>query len=671
MNNEENRLAEEIRKLHAGTEQHHLDLVPMIRELPPMMIELVDFTPVLREIERIAQAVNGDMGTLEEVLGEIGKVQQALYIDYFRKADRTRTVRGSLTTGEAAKVIQGEVSGSLTGPEGFRVREFFTQTDSVETRDAEMLTDPIQLEKPPKPKDHMSHQQSSKFKERQSIVRPETEAMKKKKPKNVIDGDAMKQKMREALIKGEYNVHDYYHDSGCSQKIAKSWLFEQSVFFVIFLNCIWIAVDTDHNHESVLVDSDLVFQVAENCFCTFFTLELMIRFLAFKKKVNCLKDFWFVFDSLLLFFMVGETWVISVVVLATKQDGGGFLGGNLSMLRMVRMVKMFRMARMARFLRSVPELVVLIKTIGVASRSVFFFFLFWLIIIYVFSIAFRQMTKGTDIGDLYFESVPEAMNNLFIHGLLPAQSDFVNELSTSNPYLWPCIIAFILLASLTVMNMLVGVLVEVVGVVASTEKEKMSVLGVKHDMQDAMEYLGVDHNEALSQDQFVKILMNPEMLNVIQGLGVDPFALMEVTEHIFTDLEKEAEAKGEKNVEAPGLSFQAFIDILLKMRGKNPATVKDVNEHTRVMKSLLSKLEETVTSSRKILGRDIQMLMHDLNKDDDDARSTVMHNFLSGMGTRDGHTSDGGSIHDGDDEDEPRTGRSVGFRSVMTTSFDD
>merc|ERR1719408_40524 len=111
--------------------------------------------------------------------------------------------------------------------------------------------------------------------------------------------------------------------------------------------------------------------------------------------------------------MILETWIITAIVAISETEGNNALG-DLSMLRMARMVKLFRMARMARILRMVPELVVLIKTIGVASRSVFFFFIFWLIIIYVFSVLFRQVTKGTDVGDLYFSTVPNAMNTLLL-----------------------------------------------------------------------------------------------------------------------------------------------------------------------------------------------------------------------------------------------------------------
>lgn len=98
------------------------------------------------------------------------------------------------------------------------------------------------------------------------------------------DAEAMKHKARQALIRPQYNVFDYYYHTGCCQLIAKSAMFENSTLIVIFVNALWIAVDIDYNDSHVLVYSSPVFVVMENVFCTYFTLELLIRFMAFREK---------------------------------------------------------------------------------------------------------------------------------------------------------------------------------------------------------------------------------------------------------------------------------------------------------------------------------------------------------------------------------------------------
>merc|ERR1712054_100562 len=78
------------------------------------------------------------------------------------------------------------------------------------------------------------------------------------------------------------------------------------------------------------------------------------------------------------------------------------------------------------------------------------------------------------------------MNKLLLEAMLPLYAPMVNNLAAANPMYWPAIMAFVLLASVTVMNMLIGVLVEVVRTVAATEKEGMTVAHVSHSLKEVM-----------------------------------------------------------------------------------------------------------------------------------------------------------------------------------------
>merc|ERR1712187_638276 len=95
---------------------------------------------------------------------------------------------------------------------------------------------------------------------------------------------------------------------------------------------------------------------------------------------------------------------------------------DASILRLFRLLRLSRMARMARLLRALPELMILIKAIFVAFRSVFFTLCLLAILIYVFAIAFVQLTRGTCIGQKYFAKVPHAMLSLLMMGNLPDYS---------------------------------------------------------------------------------------------------------------------------------------------------------------------------------------------------------------------------------------------------------
>merc|ERR1719247_2744790 len=75
----------------------------------------------------------------------------------------------------------------------------------------------------------------------------------KKEAKAVFaDAQAMKEKVRQAIGKPEYNVANFYYETGCLQAIARHPRFEQVTSFIIAFNAIWIAVDTDQNEATVL-----------------------------------------------------------------------------------------------------------------------------------------------------------------------------------------------------------------------------------------------------------------------------------------------------------------------------------------------------------------------------------------------------------------------------------
>lgn len=101
------------------------------------------------------------------------------------------------------------------------------------------------------------------------------------------------------------------------------------------------------------------------------------------------------------------------------------------------------------------------------------------IIIYFFAIVFRQLTDATPVGELYFSTIPNSMMSLLLDAVLPDQAAIVYECMDESPLFGIMILFYILLASLTVMNMLIGVLCEVVGIVSAVEKETMTVNYVK------------------------------------------------------------------------------------------------------------------------------------------------------------------------------------------------
>eukprot|EP00929_Paragymnodinium_shiwhaense_P043238 TRINITY_DN22267_c0_g1_i1.p1 TRINITY_DN22267_c0_g1~~TRINITY_DN22267_c0_g1_i1.p1 ORF type:complete len:767 (-),score=211.86 TRINITY_DN22267_c0_g1_i1:435-2735(-) len=390
------------------------------------------------------------------------------------------------------------------------------------------------------------------------------------------DASAMKDKVREAVCKRPYDVRDFYWETGLCQAIARSSAFDGGTLVVIALNAFWIAVDTDNNEAEILTDADPVFQIVENLFCGYFFFEWAMRFGAFQKKSDTLKDAWFVFDSTLVLFMVLETWVMTLYITlsGTGADSNG--AGDASLLRLFRLLRLTRMARMIRLLRSVPELMILVKAIFVAFRSVFFTLCLLMLIIYVFAICLVQLTKDSheDVGQKYFDGVLPAMSNLLLWGNLPDHADFIQDLARASPLLGFIIMAFIFLAPLTVMGMLAGVLVEVVSVVSSVEKEAMVVSFVGEQLHRLLKLVDADGNNMISRDEFQQLLMRPDAARMMQSVGVDVIGLAEFCDFLFKDTNF--------------ISMESFMQLVLQLRGTNQATVKDVVDLRKFIRQEMS-----------------------------------------------------------------------------------
>merc|ERR1719460_1575072 len=116
------------------------------------------------------------------------------------------------------------------------------------------------------------------------------------------------------------------------------------------------------------------------------------------------------------------------------------------------------------------------------------------------------------------------MNTLWLYGTLLAEINILSKaLQTYNIWVVLLLDLFILVASLTVMNMLIGVLCEVVSAVASAEKEEGAFMLVKNKVSKIFLSLGLDDNRngLISRSEFVKIVENRDAAIAMTELGVD------------------------------------------------------------------------------------------------------------------------------------------------------
>jgi len=313
--------------------------------------------------------------------------------------------------------------------------------------------------------------------------------------------------------------------------------------------------------------------IAENFFTIFFLFEWVVRFGAFKFKRNCIWDPWFVFDSLLLLMMIVETWVMTFLFGMSPGMTKAF-----GALRWFRLLRLTRLARIARLLRAVPQLMIMCKAIVISIKTVSYAFVLLVLMVYVFGVAFTIMLDGSDVR---FDGVLVAMNTLLLFGALPDQVDLVNELKLQSIGFYFLILLYLIISSLTLMNMLIGIITEVISAVSSLEKEEMLLQDVKEDLWSMLKSMNFvqDADDTISKLEFQGLLAAPKAAQVLEDVGVDPVGLVDFADYIFSD-------------ERPTLTFADFMDIVLQLRGSNTASVKDIIDLRKIVLSQVRALEE-------------------------------------------------------------------------------
>lgn len=387
---------------------------------------------------------------------------------------------------------------------------------------------------------------------------------------------SMKNNVRSALVAKPFQISDLYYNIGAFQRIARSPVFEQVTLAVIFCNAVWISIDLDLNPADSLLDAAPVFKVVENIFCAFFTLELLVRFGAFKRKASILKDRWFLFDSLLVMMMVLETWIFPVFWLIT---GLNVLQG-VNSVSILRMFRLLRLTRIAKMMHAVPEMMILIKGMIASVRSVCVTSCLLGIMTYVFAVIFKMLTKGTVIGEDSYRSVPQSMLTLVVEGMMPDNGDMMRELGVQQWYLAALFFMFIFLASLTFMNMLIGFLCDIVSGVSAEEKDMAEVNVMRERLQSLMYEIDTNYDGRVSKAEVIGLMCNKSALQTLMRFGVDIYALIDDADHIFT--------------EDSAMTFEEFIEVLFQFRATHLATIRTISSLRKSFRQDLSKVTENL-----------------------------------------------------------------------------
>eukprot|EP00929_Paragymnodinium_shiwhaense_P003057 TRINITY_DN10345_c0_g2_i1.p1 TRINITY_DN10345_c0_g2~~TRINITY_DN10345_c0_g2_i1.p1 ORF type:complete len:615 (+),score=120.92 TRINITY_DN10345_c0_g2_i1:64-1908(+) len=416
-----------------------------------------------------------------------------------------------------------------------------------------------------------------------------------------VETQERKQRIREALASevAEENRSDAYHE-GYAQRIVMSAWFENITMMVVLINAVWIAIDLDMNPG----DGHPVFLVMSNFFCTCFTLELAFRFAARKNKCGLLCNRWFVFDFFLVTLMVLEVWIVPFLTMIFGGSSDSALG-SASVLRLLRLL---RVTRMAKAMRAMPELMIMIKGILAGLRSVGASLIILFAVTYVFAILFRQLTAGSAVGDEFFSTVPNAAYALFIQSCLPDNGDTLDLLLIEQWMLGILFVLFLGLTSMTVMNMLLGVMCEVMHHVSNDRHRQLLEEEMAVQIRRALlQHHGIDADieDHITKDDLLVVLDNANAVRALQDLAVDVLALAEDADVLFDG------ASGK------GLTFQEFAEVLAMFHNSHGATYRAMSglrKRMNIATSEITGVHSDLKEMSQVLLDEVKAMRSDLDE---------------------------------------------------------
>merc|ERR1719440_503230 len=202
--------------------------------------------------------------------------------------------------------------------------------------------------------------------------------------------------------------------------------------------------------------------------------------------------------------MVLETWIFPIFGVASA----------LAQFSVMRLLRLLRISRMARLMKKVPELMIIIKGLIASFRSVSCTAVLQVLILYVWSILFVSEyhefgeDDDSDIAEM-FGTMGKSMFSLFIYGTVlddvTACTDTIR--GTENNFMLSLFLVFILISSFTILNMLIGILCEVVSATAESEKLKAKENSCKEAITQLFDRLDQDANGSITEKEFMEMEM--------------------------------------------------------------------------------------------------------------------------------------------------------------------
>ena len=216
--------------------------------------------------------------------------------------------------------------------------------------------------------------------------------------------------------------------------LKESGIFQFIVISIIILNAITIGVNTyDLSKFTTQAINYLDYSIT-----VFFVIEILIRFIGEPKKLNFFKSGWNIFDTLIV-----------LISLIPMPNNSSFL-----------LLRLLRVFRVLRIISVIPELKKIIEALLSSVKRVFYVGLLLFIILYIYA-TIGSILFSTNIPERWGD-VGVAMITLFQVLTLSSWEQVMLPLQDVYWWAWIYFFSFIIICGITMLNLLIAILVDVV-----------------------------------------------------------------------------------------------------------------------------------------------------------------------------------------------------------------
>jgi voltage-gated sodium channel len=216
--------------------------------------------------------------------------------------------------------------------------------------------------------------------------------------------------------------------------LKESPLFQYLVISIIIFNAFTIGINTYELGEF----TRSVISILDYSITIFFVIELLIRFIGEPKKINFFKSGWNLFDTFIV--------LISLIPIS-----------NSSSFLLLRLLRVFRVLRIISI---IPELKLIIEALLGSIKRVFYVSLLLFIILYIYA-TIGSILFSSDIPQRWNE-VGISMITLFQVLTLSSWEQVMLPLQDVYWWAWIYFFSFIIICGITMLNLLIAILVDVV-----------------------------------------------------------------------------------------------------------------------------------------------------------------------------------------------------------------